>query len=99
MLVHAILNKQREKVKTYNIYSAYDKRYIRESNKGKKLEPLLAVVDIQRVEIGDMGDRVVGQSVASKFLGVGVELVDDEVVADEPALELLLATLAAFKPA
>lgn len=30
------MNKQREKVKTYNIYSVYDKRYIRESKKGKK---------------------------------------------------------------
>lgn len=30
------MNKQREKVKTYNIYSTYDKRYIRESKKVKK---------------------------------------------------------------
>lgn len=35
------MNKQREKVKTYNIYSAYDKRYIREAKKGKRMNIII----------------------------------------------------------
>lgn len=50
MLVHAILNKQREKVKTYNIYSAYDKRYIHESKKGKMLEHIRKLETKEKLE-------------------------------------------------